>query len=400
MYSSIPAALITASEVDSIDVGTGGFVEAQDYEKLEGWLSERGLSVSESGADRKTTLTDYLKQHQEKVAALETSLQQAESAEAIARQDRDSLVEQLDKAKAEQQEATTLAVTTERVEKPASSSKGQPAEETGQPAGTPSPVIGSISGVTFIAIDPSNTDRIFAATFDGLYLSTDKGVNWTMVYQGTGPTKSAVISLAIDPSNPDTVYAGTLKGINKSMDGGKTWQPASGRINNEVINFIAVHPFDSQVILAATQKDGIFKSADSGDTWTQVYSIANANNVHCVAFAPSNPATIYAGTESGIYLSKDGGANWENITGLGLSSPLIHYLLVSPTDEKTAYAATLGGVYGTDDMGKHWRKLTYGTIFRTAIFLAVAAGSATNAAVNRTPTSLTPKATIIAMERR
>ena len=371
MYSSIPAALITASEVDSIDVGTGGFVEAQDYEKLEGWLSERGLSVSESGADRKTTLTDYLKQHQEKVAALETSLQQAESAEAIARQDRDSLVEQLDKAKAEQQEATTLAVTTERVEKPASSSKGQPAEETGQPAGTPSPVIGSISGVTFIAIDPSNTDRIFAATFDGLYLSTDKGVNWTMVYQGTGPTKSAVISLAIDPSNPDTVYAGTLKGINKSMDGGKTWQPASGRINNGVINFIAVHPFDSQVILAATQKDGIFKSADSGDTWTQVYSIANANNVHCVAFAPSNPATIYAGTESGIYLSKDGGANWENITGLGLSSPLIHYLLVSPTDEKTAYAATLGGVYGTDDMGKHWRKLTYGTIFRTAIFLAV-----------------------------
>ena len=367
---ALPPDELTISEVESVPESDSGYVEPVDMEKLEAWLSERSLSVPDSGRERKDTLIDYLKERATKVAALETAAQEATAEEAALKNDLNVITDQSGQAKVVLQQTETTLLAAKSASQTSSEDQGKTTQKE-EPVGTPSPVIGSISGVTYLAIDPSNPDRILCATLAGLYLSSDKGESWNMVYRGTGALKSAVISLAIDPSNPGTIYAGTLNGLNKSLDGGKTWEQTSGRINTKVINYIVVHPFDSQIILAATQKDGIFKSSDGGITWTQVFSFVGANNVHSLVFSASNPERIYAGTEAGIYLSKDGGVNWENITGLGLSSPVIHYLLTSPTDEDVAYAATLGGVFGTADMGKQWRKLTYGTMFRNPKFMAM-----------------------------
>ena len=369
---ALPPDELTISEVESVPESDSGYVETVYMEQLEAWLSARALSVPDGGGERKDALMEYLKQHADKVAALETAAQEATVNEASLQNDLGIITDQVNQAKIATQQTETVLLAAKSASQ-TTEDQGKTAGEEGleEPAGTPSPVIESVSGVTYVAIDPSDPDRILCATLNGLYLSSDKGESWNLVYRGTGELKSAIISLAIDPSNPATVYAGTLNGLNKSLDGGKTWEQASGRINTKVINYLVVHPFDSQIILAATQKDGIFKSSDGGVTWTRVFSFVGANNVHSLAYSASNPERIYAGTEAGIYLSKDGGSNWENITGLGLSSPLIHYLLTSPTDEDVAYAATLGGVFGTADMGKQWRKLTYGTMFRKPKFMAM-----------------------------
>lgn len=119
-------------------------------------------------------------------------------------------------------------------------------------------------GVGEIAIDPRNTDVVYAATTSalrghssvccnggtrpvpgaekwGLYKSTDGGATWSFKHNGTAdPTQCTgtmteynngsacsprgVRHLELDPRNPDIVYAGSFaRGVWRSPDGGASW---------------------------------------------------------------------------------------------------------------------------------------------------------------------------------
>jgi hypothetical protein len=52
----------------------------------------------------------------------------------------------------------------------------------------------------------------------GLFKSVDKANTWTNMTQ---PPTAYVISLAVDPKNSNIVFAGTDKGIFESKDGAK-----------------------------------------------------------------------------------------------------------------------------------------------------------------------------------
>jgi hypothetical protein len=87
----------------------------------------------------------------------------------------------------------------------------------------------------------------------GLYKSTDGGASWTFIHDGStnaadcvgdltewnnGRTCSprGVRSLALDPSNPETVYAASYaRGVWRSSDGGATWVQIKPSLNAAVI---------------------------------------------------------------------------------------------------------------------------------------------------------------------
>jgi photosystem II stability/assembly factor-like uncharacterized protein len=187
-----------------------------------------------------------------------------------------------------------------------------------------------------IAVDPSNTSRIFVAAMGaqfstdperGLYRSEDAGASWQkmlFVNDSTG-----VCDVVINPNHPDTVYAATWERVRRS-----TYRRAFG------------------------PGCGIWRSADGGDTWTRLQNglPAPSDNVGRIglALAPSRPAWVYAqiigGSAQGyqglgLYRSTDGGNNWTrrdigtSFTGMfGGFGWYFGDMAVDPVDRNIVYA--------------------------------------------------------------
>ncbi len=364
---------LTVAEVEGLPYESNDTMESSAYEGLEQWLIARGLSVPVDPHERQNILVNYLKEHAALGVALPDMVIEAEEAVANAEANVDSYQAQITQLQENNRASEEIQ------EKPPSD---QPDEED-SPAKSDLPneegdslserLENDITGVTHIAIDPSNPDNVFLATFNGIYRSTDKGKNWTRIYSGANPSQSAALYLAIDPSDPNNIFAGTLSGLVRSTDGGQTWERPAGRISDKVVTVLAVHPFDSKVVLAGTQGKGVFRSYDGGSTWIQSFSrpSAQANNVRALKFAPSQPTTLYCGTENGIFKSADGGDSWETVGGMGLGTARIQDLLVLPNNPEVVYLATERGVFGTENGGKEWRRLTFGPDFRGSKYLTL-----------------------------
>jgi hypothetical protein len=78
---------------------------------------------------------------------------------------------------------------------------------------------------------------------------------------------------------------------------------------------------------------------------------------------------IWTGSDDGlVYVTRDGGSNWKNVTPHGLAECLINAIEVSPHDKGTVYIATTRykfndhapGLYKTTDYGATWTKITNG----------------------------------------
>jgi photosystem II stability/assembly factor-like uncharacterized protein len=70
---------------------------------------------------------------------------------------------------------------------------------------------------TFI-IDPSNTQRQYLVTYNGIFKTTNDGHDWVVLNQGINTT--GVYSLSIAPSSTQVLYAVTDSGVFKSTSGG------------------------------------------------------------------------------------------------------------------------------------------------------------------------------------
>jgi hypothetical protein len=95
----------------------------------------------------------------------------------------------------------------------------------------------------------------------------------------------------------------------------------------------------------------------------------NYGTLSYVLESPLEKGVIYTGSDDGlVYLTKDGGATWKNITPAGLAECLINAIEVSPFDKATVYIATTRykfndhtpGLYKSTDYGKTWTNISNG----------------------------------------
>ncbi len=204
------------------------------------------------------------------------------------------------------------------------------------------PSIGA-STHTALAIDPANTNTVYAGISDGwgVYKTTNGGAGWSNVLDSTDVT-----SLAIDPANTNVIYVGTegyydvAGGVLKSVNGGADWTRA---MTNTQVNALAIDPANTDVVYAGTEGDGIFKSVDGGVNWTSVNTGLTYTIVRALAIDPTNTDVVYAGTwEGGVFRSTDGGASWSSFN-TGLINTYILSLALDPVDASVLYAGTEGG---------------------------------------------------------
>jgi photosystem II stability/assembly factor-like uncharacterized protein len=232
--------------------------------------------------------------------------------------------------------------------------------------------------VDALALAPRDPRTIYVGTGGGIFKSMDGGATWLAVNSGLFGDETAaerehrllegfVYALAIDQTNQDVVYAATWEGgLLKTSDGGGSWQS----IGLKALQTVVVDPANSEVVYAgaagaalrgAWSNSGVLKSSDGGATWHSAG--LHGMNVEALTLDPQDPETLYASTYGrGIFKTEDGGASWH---GAGLEGQQTRGLILDPKNPDSVYAQSKGRILATTDGGGTWRTLNSGWVSGT-----------------------------------
>jgi photosystem II stability/assembly factor-like uncharacterized protein len=216
------------------------------------------------------------------------------------------------------------------------------------------------TGCTDVAIDPTNSNTIFACMWDfrrkgweyrsggagpdtpsasGLFRSNDSGETWTEVTpeanKGFPKKPYGRLAVAIAPSNPKRVYClveSPDSALFVSDDGGATWE------QRDKSNWMVWRPFYfARLVVDPKNPDRLFKpdgalilSEDGGKSFAVVGGFQGSHgDDHDVWIDPVNPQTVFAGDDGGMWYSYNGGSKWWK----GENLPVSQFYHVSVDDE-------------------------------------------------------------------
>lgn len=258
-----------------------------------------------------------------------------------------------------------------------------------------------------VTTDNSHPYRIYVAQQDNSTLRVNHRSDGSSIseddWEETAGGESAHI--AVDPLNNDIVYGGsyggfltrvnhktgTTRGVNVWPDNPMGYG-AEGMKYRFQWNFpIMFSKHDPKKLYTFSQN--VHMSTNEGQSWELLSDDLTRNDpdklvssggpitqdntgveYYCTIFAanesPLKEGLLWVGSDDGlIHVSKDGGANWENVTPAGMPEwNMINSIEPSAFDEGTCYVAAtkykLGDfapyLYKTTDYGKSWTKITNG----------------------------------------
>jgi photosystem II stability/assembly factor-like uncharacterized protein len=256
--------------------------------------------------------------------------------------------------------------------------------------------IQSIGTITF---DPNNPDNVIWAgtgetwtrnsvsVGDGIYKSTDGGLNWTNMGL---PKSDRISSIIVDPRDSNNIWVGVLgalwgdseeRGIYNSKDGGKTWNKIHYIDNKTGCSDLVIDPTNPNVMYASFWEfrrtgwsfnsggnfSSLLKTTDGGKTWNKIHNGFPAGQLGriAIAVAPSNANVLYSviecekDSEKGLYKSEDGGKSWKHLNSdfaLVVRPFYFSRITIDPKNPDIVYKGGLNGSISRDG-GKTFRNL-------------------------------------------
>ncbi|MGA2075206.1 MAG: hypothetical protein ABSH52_17080 [Terriglobia bacterium] len=228
---------------------------------------------------------------------------------------------------------------------------------------------------------PKMWRRTSPASYDGgVCLSEDGGKTWRASNQGMPGT--AATHVLLDPSSP--VYSRVLyvtgfgKGVFKSTDGGRTWGLRNqGLPRAEPLAWRLVRDKNGMLylILARRSEDGsygndrdgaLFRSRDGAEHWERITLPEGVNGPNGLAVDSENPNRLYlaawgrnapdGAVDGGIFLSVDGGHDWQNVLA---QDQHVYDITVDPRDARILYACGFeSSAWRSTDRGETWSRVT------------------------------------------
>lgn len=224
----------------------------------------------------------------------------------------------------------------------------------------------------------------------------------TRSWQASAGGESAF--LAFDPDNPRYVlggsYLGTIEVIDTESAAGTNIMPAPIQyLGRAARDMKYLYNWNAPIIWSKHEPDTYYHAAqyllrtrDFGQSWEEVspdltrnqdnkqgkgggpltveaVGAENYGTISYVAESPHEKGVFWTGSDDGVvYLTKNGGKDWTDVTPQDLEECLINAIEISPHDPATAYIATTRykfddkrpGIYKTTDYGKSWTKITDG----------------------------------------
>jgi photosystem II stability/assembly factor-like uncharacterized protein len=196
----------------------------------------------------------------------------------------------------------------------------------------------------YITPDPAHPNLVYSGGWYGSVVRYDQNTGQiaTVFEDGQRYRSSQMPPLVFSPQDPSVLYLGT-QFVMKTSDGGTNWQEISPDLTG---------------YKEPTEKEG---KAEPG----------RPRPAAITALSPStlDAKTMWAGTSNRlVYLTRNGGGSWENVSLPGLTEPLqVLYVEASHHDPATAYL-TVGAtrestsplIMRTHDFGKTWEKIVTG----------------------------------------
>ncbi len=240
-----------------------------------------------------------------------------------------------------------------------------------------------------LLIHPSDPDRLYLATTNGLLSSGDGGRNWASVLP-----LGNVTGLEMDPSNPDRMIAAITNrnmpnaaGLYESFDGGATWSSqaltgcsAGDILPTNVPTHQVVRLARSGSVLYAGYKDHpvgqscakytVYRTTGLGCSvggvaarvWEEAFSTTNSSTCSQLwsgLYAdPNDPDFVYL-TGTRFWTSSDGGENFSVQPGPHVDH---HTFAVDPSNPRTIYTASDGGLFRSTQRGREgsWKLVSAG----------------------------------------
>jgi hypothetical protein len=184
-----------------------------------------------------------------------------------------------------------------------------------------------------------------------------------------------------DPHHRGTLLAGTATALlYRSRNGADSWIrlpfPAELRSN---LHALMIDPVRTDVYLVAVTSEipryaGLYRSTDEGATWEQLRDLRQ-KQAWSLASWTGDSHVIAAGTEDGIFVTRDGGDNWTNISARGYARPQpVVTLAFDPAHRNILYAGTPHLAWKTTDDGRTWHALQRGMPEDSDIFSIIVDG--------------------------
>lgn len=248
---------------------------------------------------------------------------------------------------------------------------------TSLPNGMDSTVINSIQ------IDPNNNNNIIAGGINGIWKSTDAGLNWQHTYIMFDSLNAAhfIYDLKYKPNSSDTIYATTDIEFLISVDGGNSWN--SGFSNFQFTNtlskelLLGVTPFAPDYVYITSAQDfgNIYKSTDGGINFTATKlnqspglvgydTLLGSYGQGAYDFTfyadPFDSLKLYIGSIS-VYSSNDGGItwntpykNWYEYASAHNLHPDQHCIIRNQLVPDILWVANDGGIYAKHDTSSEY----------------------------------------------
>jgi len=177
--------------------------------------------------------------------------------------------------------------------------------------------------------------------------------------EAVGAENYGTISYVIEsPHEKGVIWIGTDDGlVQLTRDDGETWTNVTPEgLGETLVNAIDISPHDPGTAYIATTRykfndhtPKLMKTTDYGKTWTEITgNISNGAYTRVVREDEERKDLLFAGTETGLYLSWDGGKNWQNFN-LNLPVTPILDLMVKHDDLIVATSGRAFWVF--DDLG-------------------------------------------------
>ena len=211
-------------------------------------------------------------------------------------------------------------------------------------------------------------------------------------WMGVGADEYSFV--APDPLNPDFIYGGRVVRFDRRTGQTRNIAPEalrSGQYRIKRSMPLMFHPADPKTLLFATNV--LWKTSNGGESWSiispdlsrerpdvpesigyfrdpKLATMSRLGVIYALAPSPRDAGIIWAGTDDGlIHLTRDGGANWTNVT----PPPLRAWDKVAGLDAGhfgagTVYAAINAirrddmrpHIYRTHDGGQSWTRIVAG----------------------------------------
>jgi photosystem II stability/assembly factor-like uncharacterized protein len=212
-------------------------------------------------------------------------------------------------------------------------------------------------------VSPHDPDIVYHG-MQFLMRSMDRGDTWETISPDlsyNNPEKMGDISyqtISVFDESPlrfGLIYAGTDDGrIWRTNDGGKNWiSIRNGPVPEKFVSRIIASKYEigTVYITQTGRRDDdfqvyIWKSTDFGSSWQDISGNIPVGPVNTIREDPFNKDILYAGTDGGVFVTKDGGKQWDVLGTLPFC--YIHDLAVHPRDNMIVIATHGHGIWVMD----------------------------------------------------